>query len=422
MKTTPSLLHLLAVPALLLAGGSPLRVAAQEPAPRGDPAALFNRLDANGDGQLSKDEFRKLATLGQGKFKDQPAVFDRIFEQLDADRSSALSQDEFNGLPKLRGGAPPATPAPTTTLTPAPATAGAKDYAHEIEKTPLKINTVPKLVVHDAKRNKDLQLRINYPEGKGPFPVILFSHGAWDSKDGYRTLTELWASHGYVTIQPSHSDSQALGNKVLDPTVFRGWQDRPADISFIIDSFALLETKEPALKAKLDAARIGMSGHSFGASTAELIGGARAYLLGQEKSFEDKRVAAVVLLSGQGPGDMMTEKSWEKVAMPMLVMTGSKDGPTRTGQPAEWRKKPYELSPKGDKFLVWVKELDHGFGGITGLKFPKWKENPDHVKYTKMATLAFWDAFLKGDAQAKAWLASDALASFSKGMAKLENK
>jgi dienelactone hydrolase len=74
---------------------------------------LFQRLDANGDGQLSKDEFKKLATLGQGKFKDQPAVFDRIFEQLDADRSGALSQVEFKTLPKLRGGAQPATPAPS---------------------------------------------------------------------------------------------------------------------------------------------------------------------------------------------------------------------------------------------------------------------------------------------------------------------
>jgi predicted dienelactone hydrolase len=354
-------------------------------------------------------------------------VFDRIFEQLDADRSGALSQDEFKALPNLRGGAQPATPAPTTTLTPAPAapaTAGAKDYAREIERTPLKIATIPELVLHDAKRNKDLRVRINYPQEGGPFPIVVFSHGAWGSKDGHVMLTELWASHGYVTIQPNHADSRALGVKVGDPSVFRHWQERPADVSFILDSLAEIETKVPELKGKLDAKRIGMSGHSYGANTAQHVGGAKAYLGAQEKSYEDPRVTAVALLSGQGPGEMLTEKSWAGFTKPFLVMTGSRDGPTRTGQPAVWRKKPYELSPPGDKYLLWVEGMDHGFGGVSGLKdgLVKFQANADHIRYTKMVTLAFWDAHLKGDPEAKAWLESDALATFSKGIAKLESK
>lgn len=144
----------------------------------------------------------------------------------------------------------------------------------------------------------------------------------------------------------------------------------------------------------------------------------------QEKSYEDPRVTAVALLSGQGPGEMLTEKSWEHFTKPFLVMTGSRDGPTRTGQPAVWRKKPYELSPPGDKYLMWVEGMDHGFGGVSGLKdgLVKFQSNADHILYTKMVTLAFWDAHLKGDAEAKAWLASDALASFSKGIAKMECK
>ncbi len=120
---------------------------------------------------------------------------------------------------------------------------------------------------------------------------------------------------------------------------------------------------------------------------------------------------------------MLTEKSWEKFAKPMLVMTGSKDGPTRTGQPAEWRKKPYELSPKGDKYLVWVEGMDHGFGGITGVNFnPKNKPNEDHVKYTKTVTLAFWDAYLRDSKEARGYLESDKLPAFSKGTLKLEYK
>jgi predicted dienelactone hydrolase len=269
-----------------------------------------------------------------------------------------------------------------------------------------------------------LQVRINYPDGAGPFPVIVFSHGAWGSKDSHLTLTELWAGHGYVTIQPDHSDSRALGVKVGDRNAFRDWQSRPADVSFILDSLDEIERREPALKGRLDRRRIGMSGHSFGANTAQLIGGAKAFLGGREKSFVDPRVTAVILLSGQGPGEMLTEKSWERLTKPMLVMTGSKDGPTRTGQPAVWRKKPYELSPPGDKYLVWVEGMDHGFGGVSGQTggLVKFQANPDHVKFTKIATLAFWDAYLKDDRGALAYLKSDNLVTFSKGTLRIEHK
>src|SRR4029453_14801 len=101
-----------------------------------------------------------------------------------------------------------------------------------------------------------------------------------------------------------------------------------------------------------------------------------------------------------------SEKSWEASPRGCWGRPGRADGPPRTGQPAEWRKKPYELSPPGDKFLVWIEGLDHGYGGITGVNVnPKNKPNADHVRYTKMATLAFWDAYLKEDSEAKAYLA-----------------
>jgi predicted dienelactone hydrolase len=295
--------------------------------------------------------------------------------------------------------------------------------AYKPDSGPHTVKNIKRLALQDAKRGKELQLRIHYPDASGPFPLIVWSHGAGGSKDNYLTLLEHWASHGYVTIQPTHSDSRSLAAKASDPISFRDWQSRPADISFILDSISELEAKEPALRGRMDAKQIGVGGHSFGANTAQLIGGARASVMGGEKSFEDQRVTAIALLSGQGPGEMLTEKSWSNFGKPLLVMTGSADGPTRTGQPAEWRKKPYELSPPGDKYLVWVEGLDHGYGGITGVNMnPKHKPNDDHVRYTKMVTLAFWDAYLKDSSDAKAYLASDRLPSFSKGSLQLKRK
>jgi hypothetical protein len=44
------------------------------------------------------------------------------------------------------------------------------------------------------------------------------------------------------------------------------------------------------------------------------------------------------------------------------------------------------------------------------------------LAYTNSAALAFWDAYLKNDASAKAYLQSDGLSSFSQGIAKLERR
>lgn len=215
------------------------------------------------------------------------------------------------------------------------AAAAGGDEAYKLQPGPFPVRTIKLLVLDDAARTKQLQLRVNYPDGK----------------------------------------------------------------------------------------RIGVGGHSFGANTAQLVGGAAAFLPGGARSFEDKRVSAVMLLSGQGPGEMLTEKSWAHFARPMLVMTGSRDGPTRTGQPAEWRKKPYELSPPGDKYLVWVDGLDHGYGGITGVNFnPRNKPNPDHVAWTKIVTRAFWDAYLKQSQEARAYLESGKLDAFSKETLKITHK
>lgn len=78
--------------------------------------AIFGRLDADGDGKVSKDEFKKLGDLGQGRLKENPAMLDQLFQRLDADKDGALSAEEMRDMGNRGGGATPGQkPRGTTT-------------------------------------------------------------------------------------------------------------------------------------------------------------------------------------------------------------------------------------------------------------------------------------------------------------------
>lgn len=71
---------------------------------------------------------------------------------------------------------------------------------------PLGVEVADGLTLRDAARGKDLAYKVSYPEGDGPYPLIVFSHGFGGSKDGFSTISRHWAGHGYVVIQPTHAD------------------------------------------------------------------------------------------------------------------------------------------------------------------------------------------------------------------------
>jgi predicted dienelactone hydrolase len=278
---------------------------------------------------------------------------------------------------------------------------------------PHRVLTV-QLALHDAARNKDVPLKIYYPEDAGPFPVIVFSHGLYASKESYSALAQYWASHGYVSIHPSHDDSRqdrdyrgTLRQAMADP---RLWRSRPKDISFVIDSLPQIEKLAPALKGKLDRNHIGVGGHSYGAYTAVAIGGATVQMAGAKSpvSFADKRVKAIVVLSPQGEGEMgLTSKSWENINVPMLAMYGSRDFGTQRRTP-NWRSQPFNGAPPGDKYDVELEGATHftfvGPFRQRGIETPLFQ-------CAKLETLAFWDTYLKDDEAARQYLAYEGLKS-----------
>jgi CubicO group peptidase (beta-lactamase class C family)/predicted dienelactone hydrolase len=255
---------------------------------------------------------------------------------------------------------------------------------------------------------------VTYPAATGAFPVILFGHKFGGTKDQCLPLVSNWVSRGYVCIQPNHSDSPQVGG----PTPSFNTDDRAADMAFLMDSFDAIEAGIPAVSGKLDRARIGVGGQYIGGQVAGWLVGARSLpLFGTPIEHDDPRVKAALMLSPEGVEGSMTRESWVTMNDPVMVMTGSDDPSTRTGNPPEWRTEPWQYSLPGDKYLAFIE----GFNGLMdGLMTGS--PGTNYAPYVQSLTLAFWDSALKSNAQATTWLNSDELPLYSRGHVALSSK
>jgi predicted dienelactone hydrolase len=338
------------------------------------------------------------------------------------------AQTETSPLPAIDPTAPAALAAPGS--------ASDDPVGYALAAGPFTVFEAADVVLHDSKRNKDLHVRIFYPNGSGKVPVIVFSHGAGGSQSCCDELTRHWASYGYVTIQPTHDDStvqrrntgeeniqfpQAVREALKKPAL---WESRPRDISFVLDALPALAGRVPGLAGKLDSERIGVGGHSMGSYTAEAIAGALIDLPGHAGSnFADARVKAVLCLSPQGPRQFgLSDHSFDPIALPYIGVTGSLDSLGPVASPA-WHKMPFERSQPGDKYHVLIEGANHmSFITARTLAPNRAAQGEAILGYTNSVSLAFWDAYLKGDAKAKAYLQSDALEKSSHGAVKLSRR
>ena len=254
------------------------------------------------------------------------------------------------------------------------------------------------LTLRDSDRNREVPLKIYYPGHiSGSLPLIVFSHGYGGTREGYEYLARGWADAGYIVILPTHvgSDSEAMAQGGLraagDPaTAFEMQRQRTADIRFILSSLKLIDRQVREIHGKINNKQIGVSGHSMGAGTALLIGGATGTAPnGSAQSFRDKHVRAVIAISPQGAGEEgFSDHSWDTVAVPALTMSGTKDRGIG-GQPPEWRLQPFQHMPAGSKYQVTVNGADHlTFAGGGRFRACILQE-----------TTAFWDTHLKGQAR-----------------------
>ena len=268
--------------------------------------------------------------------------------------------------------------------------------------------------------NREMSLRIVYPDQGGPYPIIVFSHGTFSSSDKYNLVVEFWAERGYVVILPNHLDANygIIPSKTED--MIRIIHTRISDMSFILDNLDAIEGQNPGLKGKLNRNQIIAAGHSIGTQVVLVNTGQRIrnptnnYVT---ESSEDRFMAAV-MLSDPGKMAMMPDDTWKGGSAPTFLSTGPEDyGLMGDGRrEAEYQNEILTLPDEstGDKYLLLIERGDHYFGGLIHRDVDK-APDYDGLAIFNAASLAFMDAHTRDAESAWAFLKPNILSSATDG-------
>lgn len=157
--------------------------------------------------------------------------------------------------------------------------------------------------------------------GESPWPLVLFSHGAYGIRYQSVFFTVMLASHGYVVMAPDHQ-----GNTLYEIMV-QGYdgaalvdsaERRPKDLEYMLDAMAL-KVKDPAdpFYGRVDTNNAASTGHSFGGLTSYAITG-------------DPRIKAIVPMAPEASMvDLLAPNfgspNIEDLVLPTLMMGGLLD-------------------------------------------------------------------------------------------------
>lgn len=293
----------------------------------------------------------------------------------------------------------------------------------------------------------------------GPYPVVVFSPGFGTNHVFYSNLTEHIASHGFVVLGVDHRETVNLAEENIFKDTPVLMIERPRDIRRTLDYAETLTATGGALAGLLDLEHIAVAGHSFGGYTALATGNARfdltafnarcaasraegdpnAWLCDPIEPFEtemataaglnsmpeglwpaqgDPRVDAIISMAGDSY--LFDRAGLAEITIPLLAMGGTAD----TSTPVDWGILPaFEYTSSQQKVLVLFENAEHGIFAnncaaapwLVDIGFVWFCADPiwDRLRTNDLANhfmTAFLLTTLKGDADAAAALAPDAVA------------
>ncbi len=308
------------------------------------------------------------------------------------------------------------------------------DIAPDHEAYPVRM--VRSELVDSIRGNRVVPLKMYYPQESSlrDIPLIVWSHGLGGSIDGAAFISRFLCARGYVVLHVQHkgTDSALWEGKPGHPwdiikatTIPRSASlARFMDVPFVLDNFSEWLFQFEEINGRIDLKNIGMSGHSFGAMTTQVMCGQQfPDEQGILQDYSDPRFKAGILyspvpafhLTGELP-----DRIYGGIDRPLFHMTGTDDSSPVEGFDYTRRLAVYEYSNKAEKMLMILKDGDHMiYNGSRG----KLGQNPNrdlHETIIKIAALAYWDAKLKGDKAAEEWLTGGGFATYLNGNGEFE--
>ena len=271
------------------------------------------------------------------------------------------------------------------------------------------------LVVRDSARSRDIPILVYLPRATTPAPVVLFSHGLGGSREMGAFLGEHWARRGYAAVFLQHPGSdvdvwqgkprgQGMASLVSAASA-QNFLLRLRDVTAVLDQLGRWQSASGhALRGRLDMARIGMSGHSFGAITTQAVSG-QSFPAGVINA--DPRIKAALPMSPSTPQRGAASSAFAAVKIPWLVMTGSLDNSPIGNASAASRRGVFAALPPPSKYELVLEGAEHSAFTDRALPGDKAPRNPNHHRAVLALSTAFWDAYLRADGAARTWLDGD---------------
>jgi pimeloyl-ACP methyl ester carboxylesterase len=176
----------------------------------------------------------------------------------------------------------------------------------------------------DLNRDRAVPARLHMPvlsNAEAKAPLVLFSHGLGGSRYGYSYFGRHLASRGIASLHVQHvgSDRGIWGGgsplNLLKRIQAAAHEDeaqaRALDVRFALDTFL-----QGSWRERIDAERIAVAGHSYGANTSLLLAGAALRRNGRAINLRDYRIQAAILLSAP---PFFGEPSEAKIVAPITI-------------------------------------------------------------------------------------------------------